>query len=155
MAGDGYFTDIDGKTIYDTNTKEVFDLPEGAVLQGVYGGKVYYITEEEQSDGSASKYFLYVYVLSGRQAVRIGTLAGSESKVTTRFALTEEGVFYDLFDISDNLGSVNLTAAEAETAQLEVFSYVTDTACLYLLSVSGIENPRHYLATYDLTGSLQ
>ena len=75
-AGDGYFTDIDGKTIYDTNTKEVFDLPEGAVLQGVYGGKVYYITEEEQSDGSASKYFLYVYVLSGRQAVRIGHPGG-------------------------------------------------------------------------------
>ena len=153
-VGDGYFSDTSKETIYDAWMNEKYNLPVGAALQGVYGGGVYYTTEKAQAEASAPQYDLYRYDLSDRQAVRIGTLAGSESKVTTRFALTEEGAFYDLFDISDNPGSVNLTAAEAETAQLEVFSYVTDTACLYLLSVSGIENPRHYLATYDLTGSL-
>lgn len=152
-AGGGYFADAAGKTIYDANMKEVFTLPEDARPQGVYGGNVYYITEEEQSDGSAPKYFLYIYKLSAKASILMGEVPGTRLSVAGGRFYMADGIVRDLYDASYTVADAELAATEVLTASLSARSLVTETNCLYLISVNSGEKTKHFLVKYGLNGT--
>ena len=110
-------------------------------------------SEEEQSDGSASKYFLYIYVLSAKASILMGEVPGTRLSVAGGRFYMADGIVCDLYDASYTVADAELAATEVLTASLSARSLVTETNCLYLISVNSGEKTKHFLVKYGLNGT--
>ena len=83
----------------------------------------------------------------------MGEVPGTRLSVAGGRFYMADGIVRDLYDASYTVADAELAATEVLTASLSARSLVTETNCLYLISVNSGEKTKYFLVKYGLNGT--